>query len=82
MDGGWGLNSGFEGCNNKSGTFLKGLLPNYKLVPEPGCKEIGFRPISLMCLFYNLNEAHKKYSLLDTQFDNIFDFGVPGKHLY
>ena len=82
MDGGWGLDSGFEGCSTKSDIFLKGLFLNYRLVPKPGCEEICVRSISLMCLSYNINEAHKKYSLLDTNFDYIFYFGPPGKHLY
>ena len=81
---GWGLGSGFrfEGCSNKSVVFLEGLFPNYRLVSKPGREEICVRPISLTCWFYNTNEAHKKYSLSDTNLDYICCFGPPGKHLY
>ena len=54
----------------------------FRLLPKPGCKEIGFRRFPWILKFYTITEAHKQYSLLDTIFNYIFDFGHPGKHLY
>ena len=52
-----------------------------RLVPKPGCCEIVFRQ-NLLEMLYDINEAHKQYSLLDTVFSYIFHFGPPGKYLY
>ena len=41
-----------------------------------------FRPTAMEIWFFNRNEAQEQHSLLDTIFDNIFDFGPPGKYLY
>ena len=51
------------------GAFWKPAVPFefclHRLLPKPGCKEIGFRLISLNKCFYTINEAHKQYRLLD-----------------
>ena len=50
-----------------------------RLVAKPGCREIGFRQISLEKY---INEAHKQYSLLDTRFTYMFYFGPPFMLVY
>ena len=67
-----GLGKGLPG-----GCFSWTLI-SCRLLPKPGCKEIGFRQICCKIKFYTINEAHKQYSLLDTIFNYIFYSGPPG----
>ena len=49
---------------------------------KPGCWEMGwfFYSLSYTFGFYNIKEAHKQDSLLDTIFNYIFYLGPPGKN--